>query len=157
MAQISVGAGGHGGRKSVDADIPLIPFIDLLLCCVMFLLVSAVWNELAAIQVNQALPGATSADTLAPETQRLVIAVHRDGYEVGSTLGEATRIPKNGEVYDEVALVRALEQYRRGAPNVASVIVTSEDGVRAEPIVNAMDAVRGVGYREISLSDAAPL
>ena len=48
MGGISVG-GGHGGKKSVDSEIPLVPFIDLLLCCVMFLLVTAVWNRLARL------------------------------------------------------------------------------------------------------------
>ena len=48
MGGISVGE-GHGGKKSVDSEIPLVPFIDLLLCCVMFLLVTAVWNRLARI------------------------------------------------------------------------------------------------------------
>ena len=49
MGGISVGGGG-GGKKSVDSEIPLVPFIDLLLCCVMFLLVTAVWNKLASME-----------------------------------------------------------------------------------------------------------
>ncbi len=60
MAGVSTGGGGHGGKKSVDQDIPLIPFIDLLLCCVMFLLVTAVWNQLARINANQQTPGAVT-------------------------------------------------------------------------------------------------
>ena len=32
MASISTGGGGSG-KKSVDHSIPLVPFIDLLLCC----------------------------------------------------------------------------------------------------------------------------
>ncbi|MEZ4326576.1 MAG: biopolymer transporter ExbD [Polyangiales bacterium] len=51
MASISTGS-ENGGRKSVDSDIPLVPFIDLLLCCVMFLLVTAVWNKLAAVETS---------------------------------------------------------------------------------------------------------
>jgi biopolymer transport protein ExbD len=46
MASISTKAHG-GGRKSLNPSIALVPpFIDLLLCCVMFLLVTAVWNDL---------------------------------------------------------------------------------------------------------------
>lgn len=51
MASISTGSGASG-RKSVDSEIPLVPFIDLLLCCVMFLLVTAVWNQLAAVETS---------------------------------------------------------------------------------------------------------
>ena len=60
MATIQVGAGGHG-KRAVDHEIPLIPFIDLLLCCVMFLLVTAVWNRLAQMSSPLETPGDPSA------------------------------------------------------------------------------------------------
>jgi len=66
MASIDTGARG-GGRKSVDSNIPLIPIIDLLLCCIMFLLVTAVWNALASVDVSQRVPGNPSADEVADE------------------------------------------------------------------------------------------
>lgn len=58
MAGISVG--GRGGKREPNSEIPLVPFIDLLLCCVMFLLVTAVWNQLAQIDANQRQPGAAA-------------------------------------------------------------------------------------------------
>ena len=51
----TIDSGGQGGRKSVDQEIPLVPFIDLLLCCVMFLLVTAVWAQLGEMPTT--LPG----------------------------------------------------------------------------------------------------
>ena len=66
MGGISVG-GGHGGKKSVDSEIPLVPFIDLLLCCVMFLLVTAVWNQLARLNANQQQPGQNAPNEPPPE------------------------------------------------------------------------------------------
>ena len=36
MAGIDVG-GGHGGKRATNHEIPLIPFIDFLLCLVAFL------------------------------------------------------------------------------------------------------------------------
>ena len=39
MAGIDVG-GGHGGKRSLNHEIPLIPFIDFLLCLVAFHLVT---------------------------------------------------------------------------------------------------------------------
>ena len=69
--------GGHGGKKAVDADIPLIPFIDLLLCCVMFLLVSAVWTNLASLQANQHIEGGAIDQPPATEVERLIEAFDR--------------------------------------------------------------------------------
>ena len=39
MASIATG-NGHGGKKTVDHEIPLVPFIDLLLCCSRHLICS---------------------------------------------------------------------------------------------------------------------
>lgn len=56
MAGIDVG--GHGsGKKSLNSEIPLIPFIDFLLCLVSFLLITAVWSQMARINADARVPG----------------------------------------------------------------------------------------------------
>lgn len=44
---VSVGPTSKGGRKSVDAELNLIPFIDLLSVCILFLLMTAVWVQIS--------------------------------------------------------------------------------------------------------------
>jgi len=56
MAGIDTG-GGHGGKRSTNHEIPLIPFIDFLLCLVAFLLVTAVWSQMARINADARVPG----------------------------------------------------------------------------------------------------
>ena len=55
MATIDIGA-GHGARRSVNRELPLIPFIDFLLCLVAFLLVTAVWSQMARIEADARVP-----------------------------------------------------------------------------------------------------
>src|SRR5260370_20133277 len=42
---------GKGGKKALDAELNLVPFIDLLSCCISFLLITAVWTQIAGLQV----------------------------------------------------------------------------------------------------------
>lgn len=150
MAQIAVGGGGSR-KKSVDAEIPLIPFIDLLLCCVMFLLVSAVWTQLGALQANQQVPGDTADSVAALDVEKVVLQVTPTGYAVGSTLGELTRVPKNGDAYDQEALATVLEgQY--GVARTSDLIIAPEDGVRFDEIIAAMDLATGIGFTNVSVS-----
>ncbi len=51
------GASGKGGVA--DASLNVVPFIDLLVCLICFLLVSAAWTQLSRINVDQALPKAS--------------------------------------------------------------------------------------------------
>lgn len=159
MGGISVG-GGHGGKKSVDSDIPLVPFIDLLLCCVMFLLVTAVWNQLARINANQQQPGQNAPDEPPPQEQqiKLILQVQGDKFVLASTAaGDRIEIPKKGENYDLEELRNKLKERHQLEPNRRDIIVAPEDGVRYKDVVAAMDIVVGENFPEMSLSDGAGL
>ena len=60
-APVTVG-GGHGGKRAVNQEIPLIPFIDFLLCLVSFLLITAVWTQMSRINADARVPGPPDPD-----------------------------------------------------------------------------------------------
>lgn len=160
MAGISAGGGGgHGGKKSVDSEIPLVPFIDLLLCCIMFLLVTAVWNKLARLEINQQQPSSQAPiDSPPPEDRiRLFLQIKNTGYVLAATDGTNIPIEKNGDLFDLEALREKLRERREQEPNRRDLIVAPEDGVLYEDVVAAMDIVVGEGYEDMSLSDGAHL
>ncbi len=53
------GGGGSGfssgRRKNLDAEINLVPFIDLLSMCICFLLMTAIWVEISSLPIRQIL------------------------------------------------------------------------------------------------------
>ena len=156
MASISAG-GGHGGKKSVDSEIPLIPFIDLLLCAVMFLLVTAVWNQLARINANQQQPGPQAPEDAPPPEERvkLILQIQNSGYVLASTAGDRITIAKAGDAFDVDELRTKLQERRRLEPNRRDMIVAPENGVIYDDVIKAMDVVVGEGFADMSLSDGA--
>lgn len=56
MGGVSV-EGGGGGRRSVDSEINMIPMIDLLLCLICFLLITAVWSTMSRLNADAQVPG----------------------------------------------------------------------------------------------------
>lgn len=158
MGGINVGGGGHG-KKPVDAEVPLIPFIDLLLCAVMFLLVTAVWNQLARINANQQQPGQAAPEDAPPpeEKVRLVLQVQGSGYVLASTAGDRLDIPKASDAYDLEELRNKLQERKRLEPNRTDIVVAPEDGVLYKDVVETMDIVVGEGFPDMSLSDGASM
>lgn len=77
-----IDTGGHGGSRATDHQIPLIPFIDFLLCLVMFLLVTAVWNHTARVQADANVPGQNIG--LAPKKEAKELHVSMRGERVFS-------------------------------------------------------------------------
>lgn len=159
MASIDSGGGGHGGKKSVDQELPLIPFIDLLFCCVMFLLATAVWNQLARISANQRVPGQAQTQEQPPEDERvkLILQVQNSGYVLASSAGDRITMRKEGDSYPLEELRTKIQERKRLEPNRRDIIVAPEDGVRYQDVVEAMDLVVGEGLEEMSLSDGASL
>jgi len=158
MATVDGGGGGHGGKKSVDQEIPLIPFIDLLFCCIMFLLATAVWNQLARLNANQRAPGQASTQESPPPEERvkLILQVQNSGYVLASTAGDSLTIAKNGDSYDYEQLRTKLDERKRLEPNRRDIIVAPEDGVLYQEVVKAMDMVVR-DFPEMTLSDGAAL
>ena len=56
MAGIDTGTEGSS-KRGVNRDLPLIPFIDFLLCLVSFLLITAVWTQSARLEADARVPG----------------------------------------------------------------------------------------------------
>ena len=99
--------GGGGGRRSVDSEINMVPMIDLLLCCISFLLLTAVWSTWARLEASAAAPGDASCPECArEEPETLHVQMSRGGL--------TTLLWKQG-----AAVLRSRE-VRAPAPGVAS-------------------------------------
>jgi biopolymer transport protein ExbD len=150
---------GKGGKKPLDAAINLVPFIDLLSCCISFLLITAVWTQLARMDVTQKGQGAAgSTDEKPPEAQvQLTLFINQDGYMFTTSTGEQTPIPKKGEEYDVIKLADTLKGVRANPQIPAEkrdITVKAEDKVVYKNIIATMDVVISAGFPDIGLSDA---
>ncbi len=57
MGGAVVATGNGNGRKRVDAEINMIPMIDLLMVTISFLLITAVWVHMSRVEANAQVPG----------------------------------------------------------------------------------------------------
>ncbi len=153
MASIDSGS-GHGGRKAMNQEIPLIPFIDLLLCCVMFLLATAVWARLEKLETatpGNAPPEEVRAEDDAPPA--LLVRVGNDAIVVSSIGEHEARIPRLADGRADLAAVtEEFGRYKEARPSRRAVEVRSEPGVVYRDLVAVMDVAVGAGFSELSLA-----
>jgi biopolymer transport protein ExbD len=146
---VSVDSGGKGRRKDVNADLLLVPYIDLLTCMVAFLLLAAAWTQLARLQVQQKGQG---EDGEGEPSTKIGVLVHADGFAV--IVGDDQRqVPRLGGAYDFAALARELARLKGDHPDKTDLRVMSDDGIVFETLVKTMDAALGSGFPDISLLD----
>jgi biopolymer transport protein TolR len=139
-------------QKPVNAELNLVPYIDLLTCMVAFLLITAVWTQLASLSVSQKGPG-TDSDSLPVPDEKIAVVVHDNGFNV--IVGNDQKpVPKRAGALDFPALAAELQAVKRAHPGKNDLQVMSDDGVDA--LVRTMDASINAGFPDLSLLDAAP-
>jgi len=76
MSGVDVGDSGKG-KRATNSDINMIPFIDLLMCTIAFLLITAVWVTNSRINADAQVPGPPDPQKqLEPQTPEKVLHFH---------------------------------------------------------------------------------
>jgi biopolymer transport protein TolR len=153
------GGSGRKKRRSLDAVINVVPAIDLLSCCISFLLFTAVWTQISRLQVQQLGTGAPETETSEQQKQLLVtLSMGERGFNLSTSAGTAVDIPAlgrgdKGEIrFDVKALGDELKQLKSGYPDASSITVSAEDTVSYGDLVQVIDTCVGAGLAAVSVT-----
>ncbi|MCV2363577.1 biopolymer transporter ExbD [Paucibacter sp. DJ1R-11] len=127
-------------RRSEEPEINLIPFIDVLLVVLIFLMLSTTYSKFTELQI--ALPVA-NAEQLKERPQEIIIAVSADGRYVIN--GQAVE----GRTVD--LLTAALTQASQGRAETM-VIVSADASAAHQSVINVMDAARRAGLSRLTFA-----
>ena len=123
-----------------EPEINLIPFIDVLLVVLIFLMLSTTYSKFTELQVT--LPVA-NAERARDRPNEIIVAVAADGrYAVN-------RKPVDGRSVD--LLARELMAAAAGS-NEAIVIVSADATSAHQSVINVMDAARRAGLPRLTFA-----
>jgi biopolymer transport protein ExbD len=115
-------------RHIEEPEINLIPFIDVLLVVLIFLMLSTTYSRFTELQIN--LPAA-DADKLRERPGEVIVAVAADG-----------RYAVNRKQVDDRSVERA-----------DTVVIISADAMAAhQAVVNVLDAARRAGLTRLTFA-----
>jgi len=147
---------GKKGKKSLDASLNLVPFIDLLSCCISFLLITAVWTQIAGLQV--ASSGGPPDDKPKEQTIDIKLLLTDKGYSLNMA-GANIDIPKvqskeegAGMAFDRKTLADKLHTLKASLPDQQAITVQPEDAVAYDDLVNAVDACLGEQLHNVTVA-----
>lgn len=147
-------AAGGGGR-SVNQELPLVPFIDFLLCLVLFLLASFSASGELPIDKNIKLPNAQNAEDMieAPMVAVTGTQILVDGIPAGSTRAilDANRMQKIEELGEILKNKKELwSQLKPGQPFPGNVILQVDRRVPALVVKSVFQTAAFAGYPAVS-------
>jgi biopolymer transport protein ExbD len=129
-------------RRRETAELNITAFMNLMVILVPFLLITAVFSQVAILELN--LPSSTDQlDTPEPETMQLEVIIREDRVEVGErSAGLLTQIPVTESGYDYAALATYLKQVKARFPDKIDATILLESDVSYDVLVQVMDVVR---------------
>ena len=127
-------------RTTTEPEINLIPFIDVLLVVLIFLMLSTTYSKFTELQLT--LPTA-NAEQLRDRPKEIIVSVASDGrYAVGKVALEGKTVADMAEALRNAATA-----------GKDSVIIISADALAPhQAVVSVMEAARRVGLQQITFA-----
>jgi len=153
----TIGIGGGAGRRATNHELPLIPFIDFLLCCVVFLLMTAAFSNLSRLESSANVPGKISEQPTA-EPKRLHLTVQDRvfhlSWQTGATVVATSDMPlgavdtERGRRYPGLAEFLDRDWQANGThrstndPALDEAVLHVKNSAPYEEVVAVLDALR---------------
>jgi biopolymer transport protein TolR len=154
---MDLGGGGKGGKKPLDTQINLVPFIDLMAVTISFLILTAAWTQIGRLQVANS--GASSEPPSATEDKTPPISLLITEKELRLSAGTQTfdPIPVTRGTNNRIELEKLRDKFKElksQLPDAQAITLQAEDGIRYEDLVRIIDECKGDGLPQVSVAAA---
>lgn len=154
-----MGASMPGGGKSANAELNLVPFIDMFSVLICFLLMTAAWNNLESINTGSPPKSIDQQDDNdpPPPTQpdkpkvMLTVTLYLDRIDIGEDNNVQSFPYVNGEP-DFDRLSRALQSWKAKYPNRKDLILATENRAPYKYLIKLMDTFIAGEFPEVGIT-----
>lgn len=127
-----------------EPEINLIPFIDILLVVLIFLMLTTTYSKFTELKVN--LPVA-EAEAQRQNPREVIVAVGSDGrYAINQTVLDGVSVEQ---------LTRALAAAAQDSREMV-VVISADATATHQSVINVMDAARRAGLVQITFATQQP-
>ena len=146
---------GTQAKGSVNVELNIVPFIDLMSCLTAFLLVTAVWVNMANLRDQPAGRARDQVDV--PTHPTIAILLDRNSIQISATpSGQAAQLPAND--WDNLAATLKTFQLPEETPRVEiAALSTNEQPITYQSLVIAMDTAVKAGFPDVGVTDPSSL
>ena len=145
-------------KKHLDFELNLIPFIDLLSTCICFLLLTAVWVQVGAMNVKQAVGGQAAAETEKKPTLWVMMAAEgvlsldvRDARVPAKLAKIKINATKDGKI-DLETLSSTVAKIKETEPALTTALIQPQAASLYEDIIDVMDQFKKSGLIDLGVS-----
>ncbi len=136
-------------HEGVEADLNLLPFMDIFVVLIPMFLTTAVFFPMAALKMQASADAAAEPTT--SESLGLCIEFRGDEWIVRSNETEPRTVSRSSARADE-ELRTYLSLATKARSDEKDVVIVAEETTRYEDIVHVMDVARATGLSNVALA-----
>jgi biopolymer transport protein ExbD len=154
----------HEDEEMENGELNLVPYLDIVTNVIMFLMMTTTFAaalsdiNVSAPTTSSGVSSATPPDQQQKQDLNLTVSISEKGYTVaasGAVLyendvpGRVPTIPKVGAEYDYATLTKKMRLIKDQFGDETKVIINANPEITYEMVVNAMDAIRADGAKQL--------
>jgi len=142
-------------RQVKNNDVNIIGVMNVFLLLIPFLLMTAAFIRLAAIDLSLPSLGKSRGPNEEPPKNLVlvILAIRETGFQLKSSLNvKFDPIEIHSGQYNYAKLVEQLKVIKARQPQVEDIIIAPEAKVKYDVIIKVMDRCRETGFQNVSLS-----
>lgn len=146
----------HGSKRRQMVELNLVPFIDFLSCMLAFLMMTATWAEISALEHQQNVGSGEEDFSGVIPPPPLTIHLTSSGYQIFRTPDQMVTLPGPSEDPQMRRLDQILSEQRMAWPDERLAVLNTDDGVQYGETMAVFDHLRMYGYSEPALAGGPP-
>lgn len=154
---MDLGQSGKGGKKALDTQINLVPFIDLMAVTISFLIFTAVWTQIGRLQVANSGASASEASPTEDKTPPISLLITEKELRLSAGTQNFDPIPVTRAANNRIELEKLKDRFKElksQLPDASAITLQAEDGIRYEDLVHIIDECKGDGLPNVSVAAA---
>lgn len=149
------GGGGFGDKRSANAEINLVPYIDLLSTLICFLLITAVWQQVSVITTKSTTtPASEDAFNPSPiDPNKIELSLKIFDNRVEMTAGKEIKSINSvtGQI-DKASVKAILKEWKKTYPDKLDITINSESQIPYKLLIQTMDVLIEENYLGLAIN-----
>lgn len=147
-------------ENNENEELNLTPFIDLFSTLVVFLLLTAVWNQISSLSTN--IENSTSSDTPPPLKKEVQLSVTLLENEVqmledktATKISYINNVDENNraiKTIDTQRMIQILQYWKQKYPNKKGITLNTQNNVSYGKMIQAFDTMVGQDFPEVGVN-----
>lgn len=139
------------GKKAVNEELNLTPFIGLFAMLVVLLLVTAVWNRVYVFQTNTS--ASTASDSPQPDKKEVTLSltILSDRVEMSEDEKGVT-VMHEGDELNTSRIIATLADWRQRHPKKQDVVLNTDNRVPYYQLIELFDVLVGNDWPDVGVS-----